>query len=204
MSEFKVIGEDDELGLIGVGGVLDRLYYYSCDVLKRDKSTPVRCRYPHYIEFLCKHIGARENITLARVYPSLVRLGYGIRYNEQKSSRIDMLDVADMISDLRASTNLSDRHLADVVDDIISFNGKDRLFRYDNNFIAITSNFAEKLNVNTPDLYLYYCLVGLNAVGYEYDYKHFDKDIGYIKASYELEKTDKNIKFVVLFIKRFL
>ena len=204
-SQSVVMGDsDDELELVAVGGVLDRLHNFSKEVLKRDESAPTRCKYPDYIEFLCKHIGAREKISVARVYSSLVKIGYGIVYSCKDGDDADIYVIADLIGGLRASISHRDQHLARVACNVILFDGGSKLFRYSHNFIAETHEYAENMNVNASDLYLYYCLIGLIEIGELSEYEHLKNDIGYIKAYYELEKTNTNIKLLPVFLNRFL
>ena len=196
--------DDDELVSVGEVGVLDRLHNFSKEVLKRDESAPASCRYPQYIEFLCKHIGAIEKISVSRVYSSIVRIGYGVVYRKRIDGDSDIEVVKNMIGELRASTELKDQYFAGVIDNVISFDGGLKQFRYSHNFIAETHELAENMNTSTPDMYLYYYLVGLMEIGKSSKYEHLKGDIGYIKASYELEKTDMNIKLLPSFINRFL
>lgn len=195
--------DEEELVCVGEIDIMERLHRHAREVLKRDESSGVSCRYPDYVGFLCEHVGAREDITVNKVYRSLVKVGYGIRYAAYKNGDTTMSRIADMIKSMRATGNLEDMVLAKVVDDAISFSGKNRVFRYDINFIAQMSNYAKELNINVNDLYLFYCLVGLDAVGDLDEYEHIKSNVLFIKASYELGKAEANLKYVNAFMERF-
>lgn len=201
----KCYDDTDDLELVGGEfGVLERLRMHSKVVLNRDESGGARCRYPDFIRMSCKHVSSREKIRMSRTYPSVVKLGYGIKYRDYKDGDTVMNDVVKLISGMRASDNPDNRNFEDIVDNIISFNGESRVFRFNNNFIAETSNRAEELNSVASDLYMYYCLVGLNEIFELDEYAHMQKDIRRIKVCYELEKADKSLEINASFIKRYL
>jgi len=207
MNDLQNVGReinDEEFIVIGEFEVIENLHKFAKEVLKRDESDPVRCRYPDYVMELCKHISSRESIRITRVYPSLVKLGYGIKYHDYKNGDTTISDLIELIDRVRASDIGEYRALDTIASNVISFDGKSKPFRYDNNFIAETAEYADKMNVHASDLYMYYCLVGLSEVCEMDRYKHLDNDIGRIKALYGLKKADASFKFVVMFIGEFI
>ena len=193
--------DEPELVVVDLIGVLERLRKRSRDILSREDSSPVRCKYPDYMGFLCDNIGIREDISLHRVYRSLVKVGFGIKYKNEDEH---MLRVIEMIKSMRASGKLDDMIMVKNIDDAISFRGTTKLFRYENEFIAHMSDCARGLNIDAPDIYLYYCLVGLCAVGDLDEYDHFKDNVLFMKALYELKKTEANFKFVASFMDEYL
>ena len=194
---------DEELVDVGEVGVLERLHMHAKEVLKRDESSSARCKYPDHVKLLCKHIGSREKIKTTKVYPSLVKIGYGIKYAERKNGISAMFDIIESFDRMRSSDEYNDRILEGIVSGVISFDGESKAFRYDNNFIAEMSDYAEQMNIHASDLYLYFCMIGLDDVCGLDEYKHLGSDMGRVKAAFDMKKTETNLKFVTLFINDF-
>ena len=130
-------------------------------------------------------------------------IGYGIRYDAYKNGDTSMSDVAELINDMRSSKNEKHRRVVRVVDDIISFNEKSSLFRFKRNFIAEVSDYAEKSNIKSPDMYFYYALTGLKEIAELEEYAHINSDIECIKAMYELKKAESTFYAVKSFVEGF-
>lgn len=175
---------------INEGGVLDLLHSYSEEVLSQSRSSSVHCRYPKYIDSLCKHIGARERIYVAKVYPSLVKMGYGIEYNAYENIDVHLSDTVDRIFQMRASTDINEMEYASVLTDVISFSDTTREFVYSHDFVAEMYDYANDCDVKLFDMYLYYALVGLKKLGETEEYSHFKTSVHHIGAMYELENID--------------
>ena len=173
------------------------------EVLKRDESESIRCRYPVYIDDICSHIGAREDIRVSKVFYGLVLLGYGIKYRDFKNGDTLMQDVVKAICTMRSSDNESNLAVSSSVGNAFSFEGTTHKFRYKHNFIAEVSDYANKSNNKSPDVYMYYALVGLREIGSSEEYEHLKTFSRYIKAMYDLERAELNFKAATNFIRGF-
>ena len=165
MSDHVVIGGDEDLWIVGTGGVLDRLHQYVYAHILEEDSARAWCRRSDNVNIICDYIAVREKLRYTRIYPSIVRIGHGMRLYSIKEEDDLISEVSNRLDELRSSDKREDRAIAMRIGNVkIRFDGDRYKYRFEKTLVAQISECAKKCGANTSDLYLYYFLIGIKEL----------------------------------------
>lgn len=181
---------------VPVSGIVDQIKTYTNTKISNDDVGYVKCSTIDDLDIICGFISANENVIQSRVYPALRLIGYNDRYHQFKLDKhILFEDRAVLIKRCKLALNRNIVEMMSTTTDVFKGTRK-KTYRIDKMAVAVTVKDAERYNIKTSDLNLYYALHGLRIlVANEPDYMLLKDHEYFVGALTTLSHAEDSVKW---------